>query len=202
MAIPVGSCMKLDKPFIEKLIKHDGKAQKAFYQMLAPKMYGICLRFAANRAEADDILQEGFIRVFTHLKDYRGEGSLEGWVRKTIVNTAINYYKKRIKRGPTAELEQIRNWADDHHHIIEKMAADDLLELIQELPDGYRTVFNLNVIEGYTHREIGVMLDISENTSKSQLSRARTSLQKKLEKIKQQENIGRPEKEHRKRRKG
>jgi RNA polymerase sigma-70 factor (ECF subfamily) len=182
--------MNLDKSFIDKLIKHDEKAQKAFYQMLAPKMYGICLRFAADRAEADDILQEGFIRVFTHLKDYRGEGSLEGWVRKTIVNTAINFYKKRIKRGPTTGLEQLRNWTDDQYYIVEKMAADDLLKLIRELPDGYRTVFNLNVIEGYTHKEIGEMLNISENTSKSQLSRARASLQKKLKRIKDQEKIG------------
>lgn len=182
--------MNLDKPFINKLVNNDDKAQKAFYQMLAPKMYGICLRFAADRAEADDILQEGFIRVFTHLKDYRGEGSLEGWVRKTIVNTAINFYKKRIKRGPTTGLEYIDNRPDGHYYVIEKMAADDLLKLIRELPDGYRTVFNLNIIEGYTHKEIGNMLNISENTSKSQLSRARASLQKKLKRIKGQERIG------------
>ena len=189
--------MNLDKSFIDKLVKKDEKAQKAFYQLLAPKMYGICLRFAANRAEADDILQEGFIRVFTHLKDYRGEGSLEGWVRKTIVNTAINFYKKRMKRGSNTELENIRNRPDEHYYVIEKMAADDILDLIRELPDGYRTVFNLNVIEGYTHKEIGQMLDISENTSKSQLSRARASLQKKLKVIKEQEKIGRPTKKSR-----
>jgi RNA polymerase sigma-70 factor (ECF subfamily) len=186
--------MNLDKSFIDKLKKNDEKSQKAFYQMLAPKMYGICLRFAADRAEADDILQEGFIRVFTHLKDYRGEGSLEGWVRKTIVNTAINYYKKRIKRGPTTGLEYIDNAPDDQYYIIENMAAEDLLKLIRELPDGYRTVFNLNVIEGYTHKEIGDMLNISENTSKSQLSRARASLQKKLKSIKNQEKIGKRKK--------
>jgi RNA polymerase sigma-70 factor (ECF subfamily) len=92
-------------------------------------------------------------------------------MRKTIVNTAINHYKKRIKKGPTIGLEQVKNNSDSFHLIIEKMAADDLLKLIRELPDGYRTVFNLNVIEGYTHKEIGEMLDISENTSKSQLSR-------------------------------
>ena len=182
--------MNLDKSFVSKLKNNDDKAQKAFYQMLAPKMYGVCLRFAVDRAEADDILQEGFIRVFTHLKDYRGEGSLEGWVRKTIVNTAINFYKKRIKRGPTTGLEHLSNRNDDQYYIIEKMAADDLLKLIRELPDGYRTVFNLNIIEGYTHKEIGDMLNISENTSKSQLSRARASLQKKLKTIKDQEQIG------------
>jgi len=182
--------MNFDKSFIKKLRKGDGKAQEVFYQQLAPKMYGICLRFAANRAEADDILQEGFIRVFTHLKDFRSEGSLEGWVRRTIVNTAINFYKKRKKRGPTTDLEYIKETADDKYYIIEKMAADELMELISDLPDGYRTVFNLNVVEGYTHKEIGEILDISENTSKSQLSRARTSLQKKLQAIKRKENLG------------
>lgn len=182
--------MIFDKPFIDKLRKNDGKAQQTFYQKLAPKMYGICLRFAADRAEADDILQEGFIRVFTHLKDFRGDGSLEGWVRRTIVNTAINFYKKRIKRGLSTDLAYIKETTDNSSQIIEKMAADELLELISSLPDGYRTVFNLNIIEGYTHKEIGEMLNISENTSKSQLSRARVSLQKKLKILKDKEQIG------------
>ena len=182
--------MDFDKAFIKKLKTNDGKAQKAFYQQLAPKMYGICLRFAVSRAEADDILQEGFIRVFNHIKDFRGDGSLEGWVRRTIVNTAINSYKKRVKQGPTTDIEFIKNQPDEKYYVIEKMAADELLELIKELPVGYQTVFNLNVIEGYTHKEIGKMLQISENTSKSQLSRARSSLQRKLKSIKDRENIG------------
>lgn len=182
--------MNFDKSFINKLKKGDEKAQQLFYQQLAPKMYGICLRFSVDQSEADDILQEGFIRVFTHLKDFRGEGSLEGWVRRTIVNTAINFYKKRVKRWPTTDLEFIKETADEKYYIIEKLAADELLKLISDLPIGYRTVFNLNVLEGYTHKEIGKMLDISENTSKSQLSRARTSLQKKLKSIKNRENLG------------
>lgn len=182
--------MNFDKSFIDKLRKGDEKSLEVFYQQLAPKMYGVCLRFSVDQSEADDILQEGFIRVFTHIKDFRGEGSLEGWVRRTIVNTAINFYKKRVKRGPTTDLEFIKETVDEKYYVIEKMAADELLKLISELPDGYRTVFNLNVVEGYTHKEIGEMLDISENTSKSQLSRARTSLQKKLKSIKDRENLG------------
>ena len=182
--------MIFKKSFIAKLRENDEKAQKTFYQKLAPKMYGICLRFAASRAEADDILQEGFIRVFTHLKDFRGEGSLEGWVRRTIVNTAINSYKKRVKRGMPTDIEYIKEASDDGFSVIEKMAADDLTKLISDLPDGYRTVFNLNVIEGYTHKEIGELLNISENTSKSQLSRARVALQKKLKALKNKEQIG------------
>jgi len=176
--------MEFDKSFIKKLKERDKKAQELFYQQLAPKMYGICIRFSTNRADADDILQEGFIRVFAHLKGYRGDGSFEGWVRKTIVNTAINFYKKRVKRGMAVDLDFLKVKPDGKIYVIEKMSADELLQLIRELPEGYRTIFNLNVIEGYTHKEIGEMLEISENTSKSQLSRARASLQKKIKSIK------------------
>jgi RNA polymerase sigma-70 factor (ECF subfamily) len=181
--------MNFDRAFIKRLKSGDTKTQKAFYQQLAPKMYGVCLRFSNNRAEADDILQEGFIRIFNHLKEFRGEGSLEGWARRTIVNTAINFYKKRVKQGISIDLETFREKIEDNNHIIEKLAADELLEVIQSLPDGYRTVFNLNVIEGYSHKEIADMLEISENTSKSQLSRARAALQKMLKSIKKRENI-------------
>ncbi len=153
-------------------------------------MYGICLRFAFATEDADDILQDGFIRVFKHIKDFRGEGSLEGWVRRTIVNTAINYYKKKIKQGVSVDLDFVQGKIKEESKVVEKMSADELLELISELPPGYRTVFNLNAIEGYTHKEIGRLLEISENTSKSQLSRARVSLQKKLAVIREKENIG------------
>lgn len=180
--------MNIDKTFIKRLKSGDEKAQKAFYKRFAPRMYGICLRFSNNTAEAEDILQEGFIRIFNHIKDFRGEGSIEGWVRRTIVNTAINFYKKRIKQGISTELEYIREKAQGESYIIENMAAKELLEVIQQLPDGYRTVFNLNVIEGYSHKEIGEMLDISENTSKSQLSRARVALQKKIKNRHKREN--------------
>lgn len=180
--------MNIDKTFINRLKSGDEKAQKAFYQKFAPKMYGICLRFAKSNAEADDILQEGFIRIFNHIKDFRGEGSIEGWVRRTVVNTSINFYKKRIKQGISTELETIKERIESDNLIIDRLAAKELLEIIRELPDGYRTVFNLNVIEGYSHKEIGEMLDISENTSKSQLSRARATLQKKIKKIQEREN--------------
>jgi RNA polymerase sigma-70 factor (ECF subfamily) len=184
------SFMQFDSAFIDRLKENDSKAQRVFYQQLAPKMYGICLRFALISEDADDILQDGFIRVFKHIGDFRGEGSLEGWVRRTIVNTAINYYKKKIKQGINTDLEYVKGKVKETNNIVEKMAADELLELINELPPGYRMVFNLNVIEGYTHKEIGQMLEISENTSKSQLSRARISLQKKIFSIRDKENLG------------
>ncbi len=183
------SLMELDRSFVKRLKDNDSNAQRVFYEQLAPKMYGICLRFAFATEDADDILQDGFIRVFNHIKDFRGEGSLEGWVRRTIVNTAINYYKKKVKQGINVDLEIVQGKVKEESKIVERMSADELLVLISELPVGYRTVFNLNVIEGYTHKEIGKLLEISENTSKSQLSRARVSLQKKLAIIKEKENI-------------
>jgi len=181
--------MELNSDFIKRLKDSDPEAQRVFYEQLSSKMYGICLRFAFVQDDADDILQDGFIRVFKHIKDFRGEGSLEGWVRRTIVNTAINYYKKKIKQGISVDLDYVQDKVKEASGIVERMAADELLLLIRELPLGYRTVFNLSVIEGYTHKEIGNILEISENTSKSQLSRARVSLQKKLAIIREKENI-------------
>lgn len=181
--------MEFDPAFIKLLKAQDRKAQKTFYLQLAPKMYGVCLRYASDGDDAEDIMQEGFIRVFRHVKDFRGDGSLEGWVRRTMVNTAINFYRKRIKRGINTDLKYVKGKADEKVFVIEKLAAEEIIELVKKLPDGYRTVFNLNVIEGYTHKEIGEMLNISENTSKSQLSRARASLQKMIHSISKRENI-------------
>lgn len=182
--------MKIDKTFIKKLKKHDKKTQKIFYHIVSAKMYGVCLRFANSTDDANDILQEGFIRVFKYIKDYRGDGSFEGWVRRTIVNTAINYYKKEKKRGYKVDLEYVKKEYITSESAIEKLSFNELLEIIRDLPQGYRTVFNLNILEGYTHREIGEILGISENTSKSQLSRARLAIQKRLAEIKRKENIG------------
>ena len=172
--------MHFDEDFIEKCLDNDPKSQGELYKHFAPKMYGICLRYAKNQMEADDVLQEGFIKVFRYLKDYRKEGSLEGWIRRTMVNTAINLYKKKIKYQKDVSLEQTEPINTEEESAIDKLSARELLDVIRELPDGYRMVFNLNVIEGYTHKEIGEMLNISENTSKSQLSRARSVLQEKL----------------------
>ena len=170
-----------EEELIQKCIDNDGRAQKEFYQRFAPKMYGVCLRFTKNRMEADDILQEGFVKVFLNLKSFRREGSLEGWIRRTVVNTAINLFKKNAKHQKDLDIDtaDIRG----HHQdpgIIDKLSVEELLGLINKLPTGYRMVFNLNVMEGYTHKEISELLGISENTSKSQLSRARQTLQKKL----------------------
>ncbi len=172
--------MHFDEDFIARCLDNDAKAQAKLYQWFAPKMFGICLRYTRNQMEAEDILQDGFIKVFRYLKDYRNDGSLEGWIRKTIVNTAINFYNKKIKFMKDVSLEQTGPISNDEESAIDKMSVKELLVCIRDLPDGYRVVFNLNVIEGYTHKEIGDMLNISENTSKSQLSRARSVLQGNL----------------------
>lgn len=172
--------MHFDEDFIARCVDNDPKAQGELYKWFAPKMFGICLRYAKNQMEAEDVLQEGFIKIFRYLKDYRSDGSLEGWIRRTMVNTAINFYKKKLRYQKDISLEQTEPFNPGEESALDKLSAKELLEFVQELPDGYRMVFNLNIIEGYTHKEIGEMLNISENTSKSQLSRARGVLQTKL----------------------
>jgi RNA polymerase sigma-70 factor (ECF subfamily) len=158
----------------------DSKTHELIYRKFAPKMYGICLRFAGNKMEADDILQEAFIKVFTKLKDFRQEGSLEGWIRRTIINTAINFYRRNMRNTRIQDIEGMEIEESYNSDVLSNLSYEELIGLIRELPNGYRTVFNLNVIEGYTHKEIAQMLNISDNTSKSQLTRARSILQKKI----------------------
>ena len=173
--------MNPDRELIERCLSQDPKAQETLYRRFAPKMYGVCLRYARNTLEAEDILQEGFIKVFTYLKDYRFEGTLDGWVHRTIVNTAINYYRQQIREWSEINIDRADISKASKENIIDTLSLMDLLDIIQELPEGFRLVFNLYVIEGYNHQEIGQMLNISESTSKSQLSRARAALQLKIE---------------------
>jgi RNA polymerase sigma-70 factor (ECF subfamily) len=172
--------MYTDRELIERCLAHDPKAQEFLYKRFSKRMYGVCLRFARNTLEADDILQEGFIKVFAYLKDFRNEGALEGWIRRTIVNTAINYYNSKQNEWNETSIEKAEFAQAVSEDILDQISVADLLHLIQQLPEGYRMVFNLHVIEGYNHQEIAQMLNISENTSKSQLSRARAALQQRL----------------------
>lgn len=145
-------------------------------------MYGICLRYGGNATEAEDILQNGFLRLFTHLYQFRFEGSFEGWVRKIFVTTAINYYRQNLKFSHDVELSEVREDATLDAEVLSVIAARELLAIIQSLPVGYRTVFNMYVIERYDHKEIAAMLGISEGTSKSQLHRAKSSVRQMLKK--------------------
>jgi len=168
------------KDLIDRCLSLDSSAQKELYDRYAPKMYGICLRFSGDVLEAKDLLQEGFIRVFQRLGSFRYDGSFDGWLRRVFVNTAINIRKKELKFSIKEHYDTNDIIQEDYIDALSEMSQKELLDLIRELPAGYRTVFNLHVIEGYTHREIGNMLNISENTSKSQLSGAKRSLRKRL----------------------
>ncbi|MCB0823746.1 MAG: sigma-70 family RNA polymerase sigma factor [Bacteroidales bacterium] len=165
----------------EVFLQNTLQSRELLYKHFAPKMYGICLRFAGNKMEADDILHEAFVKIYTKIKNFRNEGSLEGWIRRTIINTAINFYRRNSRYSQMLEVDDLEIRSEKHNAIYGDISREELLNLIQELPIGYRTVFNLNIIEGYTHKEIGEMLNISDNTSKSQLTRARMVLQKKVE---------------------
>ena len=171
----------------KECLSNNGKAQSELYQYFAPKMYAVCLRFAENAESAQDILQNGFIKVFSKGQNFEGKGSLEGWIRKVMLNSAIEYYRKNKVVFQTTD-----SISEDHHELpadfdMHGLGYKDLLNMIKELPIGYRTVFNLYAIEGYNHKEIAEMLDMSEGTSKSQLSRARQWLKEKLKKM--EENI-------------
>lgn len=161
-------------------LQNTEKSNTMLYRDFAPKMYGICLRFAGNKMEADDILQEAFIKIFTKIKHFRNEGSLEGWIRRTIINTAINFYRRSAKHNRMLNINDLEISSHIEPTLYNAMSQVEILRLVQELPNGYRTVFNLNVIEGYTHKEIGEMLGISDNTSKSQLTRARIILKRRV----------------------
>ncbi len=177
-----------EKQLLAACHKGDRKAQKKLYELFAPKMYGVCLRYAKDESTAQDYLQEGFIRVFTHLDKFRFEGSLEGWVRRIIVNTALEKLRKNDVLKNSLGVESLSNINIGNVQAVDEMHAADLMQLIQCLPLGFRTVFNLYAIEGFTHQEIGSMLGISEGTSKSQYSRARQWLMQRLPQRKKDED--------------
>ncbi len=145
-------------------------------------MYAVCLRYAGKAEEAEDILQEGFIKVFKKLDSYRGDGSFDGWVRRIFVNTAIEHFRRKKYLMPVTEKEE-NTIEGKGISVLDDLAARDIMALVQELSPGYRTVFNMYVVEGYTHKEIADMLGISEGTSKSQLSRAKVILQEMVKKF-------------------
>jgi len=153
--------------------------QKALYNHFAPKMFGLCLRYAKDYHTAEDILQEGFVKVFKYIKNFRKEGSLEGWLRRIFINTAIEHFRKAVRVYPILDDEETEiDIEDDYYDLLD---SEDLIKMVQQLSPGYRTIFNLYAVEGYSHKEIAKLLGISEGTSKSQLARARTLLKKMVE---------------------
>jgi RNA polymerase sigma-70 factor (ECF subfamily) len=167
-----------DEQIVKGCIEKNAIAQKHLYEKYVRKMMGVCLRYCDSSEEAEDVVQNGFISVFENIESYKGTGSLEGWIRKILVNTALTNIRKNKKFKQNIELDSVEFMLPSSSHLNDNFAAQDLLKIIQTLPVGFKTVFNLYAIEGYSHKEIGQMLNISEGTSKSQYSRAKAYLQK------------------------
>lgn len=174
---------KLDKT--EKIIKGcvAGKpaAQEKLYKLFSKKMFGLCMMYTKDISAAEDVLQEGFIKVFGKIKQYKHKGSFEGWIRRIMINTALEKFRKQNWLFPVNEVEDYMGDQESYHDIASEVSARDLMKLIHELTPQYRVVFVLYAIEGYSHKEISQQLGISEGTSKSNLSRARKILQEKVE---------------------
>ena len=170
-----------EEQLVNKCLEMDTLAQKQLFEFYSKRMMGVCLRYAKDSEEAQDVLQMGFIKVFEKLEMYKHQGSLEGWIRKIIVNTALDNIRKNKKLMNNIELEKVDYQLHNYdENAIDALSAEDLLRVIQKMPTGFRTVFNMYVIEGFSHKEIAEKLNISVSTSKSQFSRARVFLQKRL----------------------
>jgi RNA polymerase sigma-70 factor (ECF subfamily) len=166
------------KKLINNCKRKDRKAQAEIYQLYAGKLFGLCLKYSRNYQDAQDNLQNGFLTIFDKIEQYDFKGSFEGWLKRIIINTALQTYReKNVLNLVTEEItEEIEIEIDDDH-----ISLDYLLKVVQELPNRYRQVFNLYVLDGYSHKEISKLLEISEGTSKSNLSRARVNLKNKIE---------------------
>ena len=161
-------------------IKNNAAAQEALYNRFSPRMLGVCYRFGKNREDAEDMLQESFIKVFTQLHQYRNEGALEGWIRRIMVHTCINVLKKNKKFSDSVDIIHATSLHVKEDMIPSIMQAKQVVECIRILPLGYRTVLNLYAIEGFSHKEIANLLDIEESTSRSQYTRAKAMLEEIL----------------------
>ena len=175
-----------DLQLIDSCIKGNRASQKALYDLLAARMFSVCMRYVGDRDLAQDVLQDGFVTLFTRLESYKGEGSFEGWARKIFVTTALMSLRKKDALKMSDDLEVARGLKAETESQIQSLGYKELMSLIMELPPGFRTVFNMYAVEGYSHREIAEILGISEVTSRSQFSRARALLQSK---IKERENV-------------
>ena len=176
-----------EEQIVQGCVRGERKFQHLLYNMLSPKMFAVCLRYATDYNSAQDLLQEGFVKVFNNIDKFRGEGSFEGWVRRIFVNTAIEHYRKQVNMYALHDSEG-KNYEYYEENALETLKKEDIMKMIQQLSDGYRTVFNLYIIEGFSHKEIGEMMGISEGTSKSQLARARYLLQKMISESSQSEH--------------
>ena len=171
-----------DEELIKRCLKGKPKYQKLLFDTYAPKMFGVVSRYFSSRAEAQDALQDGFVKVFSKLQDYSGLGSFEGWIRRIMVTTSLNLIRQNLKHQYHSDIDEIQDYIEDESQNYDRLTTDDMLDVIQKMPDGYRTIFNLYEIEGFHHNEIASELGISVNTSKSQLLKARQYLRKRISK--------------------
>ena len=169
-----------ERELVQGCLAGDRRCQESLYTRYARRMYAVCLRYARHQLEAQDLMQEGFIRVYEKLSAFRMEGSLEGWIRRIMVHTAINHYRKKSFQQERIGMEHMPEAPVDSL-AIDRLGEQELMKLIAELPDGYRHVFNLYAIEGFDHAEIAAMLGCGESTSRSQLSKARSYRQARIE---------------------
>lgn len=177
--------MMNDQQILSGCKKREKRAQKCLYDRYSGMLLGICVRYASDVPEAEDILQESMLKIYLNIGDYSGEGSFIGWMRKIVINTSITHYHKNLKHKRYVEIEELyTSEAGKDDFPDTPFTAEELKTVLNQLPPGYKTVFNLYAIEGYKHKEIALMLNIDVNTSKSQYSRARTFIQKKLENYK------------------
>jgi RNA polymerase sigma-70 factor (ECF subfamily) len=170
-----------DTDLVKGCLRGDIRSQKQLYMIYAPKVKGICMRYAANHEEAEDMLQEAYIRIFTKLDQFKQDGPLGAWIRRVVVNTAAEIYRRDKKLRNQAEADAYGHLADPQEDILGTLSVQAIMEKINRLPDGYRVVFNLFAVEGFAHKEIAELLGITENTSKSQYCRARAALRAMLE---------------------
>lgn len=172
--------MHTEGELVDGCRKGDRKMQHELYQRFADRMFAICLRYAQGQQEAEDVLQEAFIKIFDKIEQFRGDASLAGWIKRIVINTALNSQRSKLYMYPMVDVESMYNMADQEL-TLSAHRYQDLLKLVQELPSGCRVIFNLFGIEGYSHKEIATLLEISEGTSKSQYARARQLLQERIE---------------------
>ena len=175
-----GNQILSEPDLIEGCINGNRQMQELLYHRFAPKMYAVCLRYSGNAEDASDLLQEGFIKIFKNLVKYRGDGSFEGWIRRIFVNTSIEHFRRKVSLYNVTEAQE-NTIEDKEWNVLDNLAEKDIIKMINELSPGYRAVFNMHVIEGYSHKEIAEVLGINEGTSKSQLARAKMVLKKMVE---------------------
>ena len=168
---------------VQSFLSGNPKSQKLFFERFAPTMFTVCLKYMGNEDDAQDVLQDGFIKVFLKLPDFKNEGSLDGWVRRIFVNTCLDNIRKKQKTKSNIEISEVTNSLGFLDVELQNLELQELMSLIQSMPKGYKRVFSMFAIEGYSHKQIAEELGINENTSKSQFLRARSFLRERLQKL-------------------